>query len=108
MILDHKIVCKDLASPIGRAFEHSGVVQLLQLDSRFVFLVNRNSLDLRCLWVKRTNDNPRSIAQRVHTEERMRRAMLNVDKTVEFRLCQNHPAQSSIRLQPEHKKLPRY
>ena len=90
MIDDNEVVGVNAICLARDALEQTGFMQAVQPDSRSVFFVDRNDLDCRRVRQERPNDQPGAIAQRVHTEQSVRRPMLNIDKAREFFGRQDH------------------
>ena len=56
----------------------------IQLDLGFVLFMNRHHFDLRRVGNQRANHYARAIAQRMHAQQLVRIAMLQIDQTLQF------------------------
>ena len=90
MIDDQEVVRVNAIGLARDALEQTGFMQTVELDSRSVFFVDRNDLDRRRVRQERSNDQSGAIAQRVRTEQSVRRPMLNVDEARHFFGRQDH------------------
>ena len=90
VIRDDEVVGINMIGLLAHAFEDARLVDALQLNARLVALVHRLHFDVRGVGHESAHDHAGAIAQRVHAEERVRRAMLDLDQTLHFRVRQNH------------------
>src|ERR1043166_5506537 len=90
VISDDEIVSINVLRLAAHTLEHTGLVNALKLNARFIALMHRLHFDVRGVRKKRANDDARAVAERMHSQECVRRAMPDLDQTFQFPVRQNH------------------
>lgn len=104
VICDDEIVGIDFAAVLRGALENSVGVNLLKFNLWLFLFVSRTDFHLSRAGQKRARHHAGTVAERMHSQKRVRRAMLNVNETVEFCLRQNHQCELNIRIKDENPK----
>jgi hypothetical protein len=90
MIGDDQVVSVDGIGRFGDAFKNIRFWNPLEFEPGFIFFVNRLDFDLLCVGQQRADDKTRFVAERLHSEQRVRRLMGQFNEAAQFIFGEQH------------------